>query len=97
MKDLVERMNDILNAWKSNFDVTSMVQLKFSLNEEDRLCLNEQVIHMPTDLNLASVEFNAERIVFYFAGTRKILVIGIKWPEDATPEVDTINFGYEGV
>lgn len=97
MKDLIERMNSILSDWKTMFDVTSKMQLEFSLTDEGHLSLNEHEIHMPVDLVLDSVDFNAENIKFWFDGTHKVLVIGIKWPEDDVPEVNTIQFGYEGV
>ncbi len=97
MKDLIDSMNKVVSDWKDKFDITSSVQMEFHLNEDDCLCLNEHVINMPVALKLLSAEFDASRVEFYFAGTQKVLFIGIKWPEDSVPEIDTVNFGYEGV
>lgn len=97
MKELVEKMNDVLSAWKTSFDITTKVKMAFRLSEENKLYLNEHEIHIPNDLSLSlsSVDFNAENVKFYFEETKRVLAVGIKWPEDSVPEVDTIQFGFE--
>ena len=97
MKELLERMNVVLSDWKAQFDVMAGVQMEFYLNSEDKLYLNELPVHVPEDLSLASAEFTAENVKFYFEGSQNVLVIGILWPEDEVPTVGTIRFGYEGV
>lgn len=95
MKELIERMNEVLSAWKKTFGVTSQMELKFDVNADEVVCLNDHIIFMPDNLSLSSVDFNAESVKFYFEETRKVLAVGIVWIEDEGPKANTIRFGYE--
>lgn len=95
MKELLERMNAVLYDWKKNFDIGAKMEMEFRLNEDRKLCLNDYEIQFPDKLALSSVDFDAESVKFYFEDTTKVLAIGIGWPEDEAPFVDTVNFGDE--
>lgn len=94
MKEMIEKMNKVLTDWKNQFDLTVAAELEFDTNETGTLCLNKVAIHLPKELQLASSAFDGENIKFYFTNTRKLLNIGMGWPEDGTPYVDTVRFGY---
>lgn len=96
MGTLVHQMNHILAEWKNQFDVFSAVQLEFSMNEAGEMCLNGLKLPFEDGLFLENASTGPKMIKFHFSGSRCLLV-GISWPEDGTPCLQYVYFGYANI
>lgn len=94
MNKTIKRMNDVLNDWKKTFEFMNIEQeMCFFVNEKGELCFNDIPLRHMSDLILESSNFDTDKIVFRFNNGRK-LTLGINWPEDAAPYVDSILLKY---
>ena len=94
MEDLVKSMNAVLTEWKKEYDLTQSVSMDFMFNPaEQRLYFKDRAIAFVDDEALEAVEISAEHIIFMLPGKRRIYV-NIVWPEDETPYVSSVLFGY---
>ena len=95
MKDIISQLNDILSQWRDQFVFfeKEKVWLLFSENGEGELCLNEMDFCFAENLQLESVKYDIERISIRLNKNR-IINIHMAWPEDKTPYVKSVFFGY---
>jgi hypothetical protein len=93
MSELIAKINDILNDWKEQFDVSGNIPLSFALNEQGQLSYNGKALLFTDVPALEGASFDAERISFYLSDGRHIYV-DLEWPEDETPFVTSVFLGY---
>ena len=90
MNDLCNALNQILDDWKTQYDVNSNVELQFAMKEAGVLWLNKLPIPLDNELFLETANFNIDTISFGFEGGQTI-EITMTWPEDSSPCLSTLS------
>ncbi len=84
------RLNDILNNWRSYYDVQDSVAMKFSVDKDGFLLINETKLIPTACLAVLSADTSVDSIVFQI-GRQRYLRLRIQWPEDGIPYVSAIS------
>lgn len=94
MNNLINTMNDVLDNWKKEYDLSYDVPMCFEFDEAQK-CISflGKPVACVGDEVLESADVTAERMVFAFSGERYIYVY-IAWPEDKAPYVSSVLLGY---
>ena len=88
----INTMNQVLDAWRGDYDIFSKVPMQFQVDSQKRLCFNDDVLAVPSMLELESAAYTSERINFYFKRHQR-LTISFSWPEDQAPVIEGVSFG----
>lgn len=90
MSLFINQAKEILNNWKTNFDVASNIVL--DLREENgSLYINEFMLTEICPISLQAAGYNAKKISFSLDGNRQIQ-INISWPNNEIPYVKAAFF-----
>lgn len=91
MFDTISSLNEISACWKSTYDVTSSVHLRFRISSKAKLCLNDTEICSAIPHRISYVDLDAEHIEIQFEDLSSIRVF-FTWPEDEPPQVASVQF-----
>ena len=89
--ECVALMNGVLQDWRRQYDVRSMVKDEFCMDDDGRICFGATSLFVPAVcLNTRSADFDAENIQFSFENGVEI-GLEIAWPEEMPPMVRAVT------
>ena len=93
MSDLISQLNTVLEDWKKSYDIRGSSGIFFFEDVQGILFINGLRLHDVVNLQLQSVHYDPEQILFFFDQGRTIQLL-IDWPEDKGPSLRNVLFGY---
>lgn len=91
LTQIVSKLNSIESAWNNQFEAVPNTPIRFSVSGHGVLCLNDVPLDVPAlEVDTDSIFVDVEHFGFCTRNAG-ICKIGILWPYDGVPRIDTIH------
>lgn len=91
MSFLLYRLNDLMDRWKTYYDLSSRVILSFNKDQDNNIVLNNTPVFKADGLFVDGAELSIDKIEILFTDASRF-IIHIFWPNNGIPYVDSVSF-----